>query len=238
MRRATAGAATVGWRSWVALWVLGILGASAGLVGWAGEPAGQAGLPKPLPPEVVAAWEKAGATVRWLRFKAGGALVFVTGEPAKAGDLPAFRFDRWTDVQGAKLPDPAVPFGLDLFAVQVTDEGLKALAGLKSLQVLILSDTPVTDEGLKQLAGLTNLQSLWLGNTSVTDEGLKELAGLKSLQSLFLYNTGVNGTGLKALAGSKSLQLLNLGGSPVTDAGLKALAGSKSLQLLNLGSTG
>jgi internalin A len=38
-----------------------------------------------------------------------------------------------------------------------------------------LIDTNVTDSGLKELAGLRNLHSLYLFGTKVTDAGLKEL---------------------------------------------------------------
>ena len=126
---------------------------------------------------------------------------------------------------------------LDLTGRQVTDAGLKELAGLMSLQGLNLSRTRVTDAGLKELAGLMSLQRLDLRGTRVTDAGLKELAGLKSLQSLDLGDTQVTDAGLKELAGLNSLQMLNLAYTQVTDAGLKELAGLKSLQWLNLDNT-
>ena len=56
--------------------------------------------------------------------------------------------------------------------------------------------TQVTDAGLKELAGLTELQLLDLEGTQVTDAGLKELAGLKKLQGLYLYSTQVDLTPL------------------------------------------
>ena len=129
---------------------------------------------------------------------------FVPEKEGKPGDLPAFSFNAnfnsmdyqhhpnavprgWLpEVRLAKLPAPALAFGLDLVNTQVTDAGLKELAGLKSLQMLDLRHTQITDAGLKELAGLKNLQVLSLSNTKVTDAGLKELAGLKSLQALKL----------------------------------------------------
>jgi hypothetical protein len=41
--------------------------------------------------------------------------------------------------------------------------------------VLHLGSTQITDAGLKELAGLKSLHSLELFNTPVTDAGLKEL---------------------------------------------------------------
>jgi hypothetical protein len=73
-----------------------------------------------------------------------------------------------------------------------------------------LTDTNLTDAGLKELAGLKQLQSLRLINTVVTDAGLKHLAGLKQLRELNLTFTEVTDAGLKHLAGLKQLQTLNL----------------------------
>ena len=96
---------------------------------------------------------------------------------------------------------------------------------MKSLQRLYLNHDQVTDAGLKELAGLKSLQTLNLGATKVTDAGLKELAGLKNLQELTIWGTPVTDAGLKELAGMKNLQDLDLSGTAVTDAGLKELAG-------------
>jgi hypothetical protein len=64
---------------------------------------------------------------------------------------------------------------VSLLKTRVTDDGLKHLAGLKSLQGLILADTKVTDAGLKHLAGLKSLQDLYLASTKVTAKGVVEL---------------------------------------------------------------
>jgi hypothetical protein len=59
--------------------------------------------------------------------------------------------------------------------MQVTDAGLKELAGLTKLRELKLDNTQVTDAGLKELAGLIQLIHLDLRNTTVTDTGVAEL---------------------------------------------------------------
>ena len=95
----------------------------------------------------------------------------------------------------------------------------------------VTSNDQVTDAGLKDLAGLKSLEVLHLGNTKVTGAGLKELAGLESLQALYLYDTPLTDAGLKHLAALKSLRYLNLAHcSGVTDAGLKDLGALKSLK--------
>ena len=65
--------------------------------------------------------------------------------------------------------------GVNFRGTQVTDAGLKELAGRKQLQRLDLFNTQVTDAGLKELAGRKQLQSLYLGYTEVTDAGVAEL---------------------------------------------------------------
>jgi hypothetical protein len=95
---------------------------------------------------------------------------------------------------------------VDLRATQVTDAGLKHLAGLKQLRTLLLFGPEVTDAGLKHLAGLKQLRELDLSGTKVTDAGLKHLARLKQLQELGLGYTKVTDAGLKELAGLNQLQ--------------------------------
>ncbi len=192
---------------------------------------------KPVAPRSVdeataTAWKKAGAQVGWLGTNVLGLPEFRTRPDGLSKLVPAFRFGKLPEKLAANLPDPALPFGLDL--LQVTNAGLKELAGLKSLHTLNLSSTKVTDVGLKELAGLKSLHTLNLSSTKVTDAGLKELAGLKSLHTLSLDNTKVTDAGLKELAGLKSLHTLNLSSTKVTDAGLKELAGLKNLQTLSL----
>ena len=133
-----------------------------------------------MSPEVIAAWEKAGAKF---------SLAMMGG--------PGFRFELTPTEKLNALPPPEVPFGLSIR--RVTDAGLKELAGLKQLQTLILNGNLVTDAGLKELAGLKQLQTLYLGSTRVTDAGLKELAGLKQLQSLNLHDTKVTNAGVQEL---------------------------------------
>src|SRR4051794_629487 len=70
--------------------------------------------PKPLPPELVAAWKQAGAKVGYLRVSEFGSLEFLTDRGGIPGDVPAFEFKTWKEGVSAKLPAPAVPFGLNL----------------------------------------------------------------------------------------------------------------------------
>jgi Leucine-rich repeat (LRR) protein len=192
---------------------------------------------KPLPAEVRAAWEKAGAEAGWMApYPFGWGFRTGSGE-GEADEIPPFHWRRWQAGMVAKLPAPDVRFGLYLNGTQVTDVDLKELAGLKQLQALNLGFTKTTDAGLKELAGLKQLKALNLGFTKVTDAGLKELAGLRQLQLLNIGFTKVTDAGLKELAGFEQLQAVHLGSTAVTNAGLKDLAGLKQLQALSLDST-
>src|SRR5262249_4457156 len=91
--------------------------------------------------------------------------------------------------------------------------------GLKTLHTLHLTRTELT-AGLKELAGLQSLQTLILAGTKVTDGGPKELAGLQSLQELILLGTKVTDRGLKALAVLQSLDTPYLSHTHVTDGGV------------------
>jgi hypothetical protein len=89
-----------------------------------------------------------------------------------------------------RVPDPGVPFGLDLTGIgqSATDVmPLKGLGRLKSLVWLKASPIPIADEALKEMGELTNLRWLDLRyNGRITDAGLKELSGLKKLEVLDL----------------------------------------------------
>lgn len=159
----------------------------------------------PLPADIVAAWEKAGAWAVWMSPNDGG-LAFRIAADGKQEEVPGFAFLEWKPGVVGRLPQPGRGFGLSLNSSGVRDTELKELAGLSSVRLLSLYRTDVTDAGLKEIAGLTSLQSLDLGHTEVTDPGLKELAGLKSLQWLGLIRTRVTDVGLKELAGLKSLK--------------------------------
>src|SRR5438876_487948 len=89
-------------------------------------------LPKPLPEKIVQQWKDAGAEVSWLRVDRDGSLQFISATKGVPSDLPAFRFNSWRENVLSKLPVPPEPFGLALGGTQVTDTGLKELAGLKN----------------------------------------------------------------------------------------------------------
>jgi len=191
----------------------------------------------PLSPELVAAWQRAGATLGHLNTHWDGMDYFFPGFAGEEGEVPVFQFREWKRGVLAGLPQPQGPFGLDLRNTQIGDADLKELAALKELRYLCLAGCPVTGASLKDLAGLKWLQSLDLAATKVTDDGLKDLAALTGLQRLSLKGTSITDAALKYPGGLRGLQALTLGCTDVTDTGLKEVARLKGLQKLSVNGT-
>ncbi len=94
-------------------------------------------------------------------------------------------------------------------AKQISDEGLKNIAGMTELRQLTLDGTHVTDAGLKHLLGMKKLQNLVLSDTKVTDSGMETLTKLPALRNLNLLNTKVTETGIGVLKRWKSELKIN-----------------------------
>ncbi|MDW7995522.1 MAG: leucine-rich repeat domain-containing protein, partial [Gemmatales bacterium] len=103
--------------------------------------------PPPFPEHIVRAWQDAGAEVGWIG--RNSRLVFTYFNTFKDPDMvdavPAFSIGEWRAGLLAQLPDPGIPFGLDLSRIRITDAGLKELAALKNLTTLDLGGTQITD---------------------------------------------------------------------------------------------
>ncbi len=119
--------------------------------------------------------------------------------------------------------------------VQLTDDGLAALAGMTQLTRLNLWRLPIGDEGAAHLAPLTNMQWLNVDNTMLTDAGLESLVGMKKLSFLHLGSTAISDAGVKHLAGLTALKDLKVTRTAVTEAGVEELKKSlpeATIQLL------
>ncbi len=123
---------------------------------------------------------------------------------------------------------------LNLSGTPFGDDGLRHLAGLLELRVLLLLDTRVTDEGLRHLPGRTRLWALGLAYCQVTDAGLRYLEGFRLLSFLSLAGTQVSDQGMPHLGACSLLRDLSLNDTRVTDAGLQHLKGLKGLRELDV----
>ncbi|KAF7731998.1 hypothetical protein EC973_007103 [Apophysomyces ossiformis] len=143
-----------------------------------------------------------------------------------------------------KADQPLLNLDLTGF-LQVTDEGVRYIARMRSLRYLSLDGTKVTDEGVIQLGDLLDLEQLYLDRTSVSDVGLSKITGLSKLTTLSLSATRVSDAGLCLIGDSeqtkftRNLRTLNLSHCrQVSDKGVQGLAGILNLANLNLDHTG
>jgi hypothetical protein len=83
--------------------------------------------------------------------------------------------------------------------LSISDDGLKHLQTLVSLEDLNLDGSQVGDRGLAYLESLTNLETLCLSDTNVTDAGLTHLKSLTKLRQLAVYRTEVTAKGIDKL---------------------------------------
>ena len=172
--------------------------------------------PKEIPLPQVAA----GDTGAMDKLRAVGALVLPL---AQNTNLLSVEFtsnaNTITDQQVALLAPLSVQlYDLNLANTKVTDEGLKALDGMKNLHRLHLEKTSVTDAGLAHLKGLTGLEYLNLYNTAVTDAGLKDLEGLKALKSIYLWQSKVTEAGADTLKKALPTTSVDMGWKETTAA--------------------
>ena len=90
----------------------------------------------------------------------------------------------------------------------LTDDGVRHLAKLPSLQHLDLSGTAITDAGLGVLRYLPHLRTLSLAWTRVTDAGMGALVHCHELEHVDIGSTGAGGEAVRALAGKPRLHHL------------------------------
>jgi hypothetical protein len=128
---------------------------------------------------------------------------------------------------------------------KITNEGLKELKAFKNLKWLgVFGCEQISDEGMRHVKEVVSLERLALDHTSVTDAGFAELKDLKKLKSLSLTGSNkVTDKGTETIKGFADLEVLSLGGvvtekgvttGTITDKGVKNLVGLKKLTYLNL----
>jgi Leucine-rich repeat (LRR) protein len=190
--------------------------------------------PRPIDPQVVAAWKAAGIRSGWQT----AYQVFDTKPDFKHYPelLPYFAIAEWQPGLLAKLPPPDVPFSLTLHGAGVLDSHLQELAGLKNLRKLNLNvNFKLTGIGFKHLAPL-DLRQLFVYQTVVSDAGLSEICEIKTLRELSIGgNSMLTDEGLRHLSKLRRLQVLEMAGVKISDVGLKRVARCQNLRELRFG---
>ena len=106
----------------------------------------------------------------------------------------------------------------------VRDQDLRQLGGLEAKLLRInFSKTQITDQGLKELSRVQSLEQLRLASPKITDDGLGALEDLAQLRFLHLLDMPISDAGLAHLHGLKKLESLYIDGTGVTDAGIEQL---------------
>lgn len=126
---------------------------------------------------------------------------------------------------------PIVPKSLHWLREMIGEECFGEVTGVQLL------DTPATNDDLRQLAVLPSVERIWLSRTKVTDEGMPRLLVCPKLKFIGLNDTPITDAGIAHLTALQDLESLSLSGTKITDAGLAHLAKLPRLKELWLRNT-
>ncbi|MBK6468977.1 MAG: hypothetical protein IPF96_20745 [Rhodobacter sp.] len=100
---------------------------------------------------------------------------------------------------------------LTLDATGITDAGMAALEGNRTLQILYFARTGVTDAAFVALGTIRTLQTLAFNDTPVNGSGFEHLGGLTGLQEMGMMNTAVDNVAVWYLTKVPSLKTVPVG---------------------------
>lgn len=127
---------------------------------------------------------------------------------------------------------------LSLFYCNISNAGLRHIAGMTNLEILNLDSREIGDNGLVYLTSLKKLRSLDIFSSGVTDNGCHHISRIQSLESLELCGGGIGDRGCTYLATLENLISLNLSqNDKISNKGAAALAALSTLKSLNLSNT-
>jgi hypothetical protein len=132
--------------------------------------------------------------------------------------------------QAAELLQPG---SANFSGLTLTSEDLDAIAGMKSLNELVLNNTNVDDEGLKKLSGLKRLGTLYLVGTAITDDSFETIAKFPELKVLGLGRTNLTKS-LAPLARLKKLTWIEISEMKLTDELFRSLGELPALQTVTM----
>src|SRR5665213_3085791 len=143
----------------------------------------------------------------------------------------------WTDADFMNLAQLTHLKSVD-FAAGLTDKGAALLAGLPELDTIQTNKAQITDTGVKAFAGYKSLRVLkfFHPNKSFTGAGLADLASLPTLQSLTVAGSDSFGdAGMAAVGKLQQLREFRTWHAGQTPSGMAKLRELTNLRSLNLG---
>ena len=184
-------------------------------------------------PEVLAAWEKAGAKLAGVEWNKTWHTPKMDLKQDAAAP-PLFWFPEPKGVNFASLPDPGVPFGL--YAPNIDNTAIDRIAKHKKLHLLLTSEGEWNATKTRQLAALTSLRTLKVAPKERAREVVAAIGKLKQLETLEIDFATVNPVPvpLTPLAGLKKLQHLKLTYMTHGPNAIRPLAGLTELRSLQV----
>ncbi len=116
----------------------------------------------------------------------------------------------------------------------VTRDGLSVIAGLQSLVVLHLANSPVDDEFVGQWCNLPYLRDVVLDGTRITGQSIEKLSKINNLQRLSLSHTNLTPEDLRPLEIASTLIRLDVAGVGILPETLSEIVKSGFLSQLDL----
>jgi tetratricopeptide (TPR) repeat protein/Leucine-rich repeat (LRR) protein len=173
-------------------------------------------------------------------YSTGPMKVEVAANLAKSQSLTELMIDGLSDDSLRQLASLHTLESLYVQRSEVTGTGLAALGELAHLKTLTLSNSPVNDQGSQGLRKLPGLEALNLSRTKITDRALDDIATLTNLRELNLAETAVTSEGIRnsqVLRKLTGLEELNLAKAKITDPVLDEIAMLPNLRELTLDDT-
>jgi Leucine Rich repeat len=175
----------------------------------------------------IVAWEIGGLFQYSAIERIGGSVAhlgeFGIGGHTVIKDGYSIRFDRpISDSELATIQDQLRSFRrlkLELGESNITNMGIKELAGASNIHSLGVESTAIGDDGLATIATLTELVELDLTRCRVTDAGLPRLKALQKLGFLYLTGNEITDEGLIHLRELRGLKKVVIGWGAITPAG-------------------
>ena len=124
-----------------------------------------------------------------------------------------------------------------LSGTDVTDEGMKVLGTISTLENLDLRDCAISDDGLASLSSLGKIKAIKLsgksGGCTVSDDGMQHIANFKNLKVLGVDSLwDISEDGIAKLTDLKNLQELYMADTPAGDEAIKLLSQFPNLRKL------